>query len=225
MDGHRHARLRRGEAAGLRAAGRRDRPRGDPGRPPVHHAGRRAGLDLRPAGARGRAAADALRAARVAVRQPALLAAREPAPAAEQGPAPRIRTTPSAASPAPTSYPYVAHDVPADRAPLRRRLHALHAVPLRAAAGDVRRGAPGARARARPRPRRLGDDRHGARGDRGARDGHRPHAAGARSTGACSTRSGCRTTGARAGSRRAAPRTTSRTWRSTRTSTSRRSRR
>ena len=43
-------------------------------RPPVHHAGRRARLALRPAGARGRAAADALRAARVAVRQPALRA-------------------------------------------------------------------------------------------------------------------------------------------------------
>ena len=54
------------------------------------------------------------------------------------------------------------------------------AVPRRAPAGDVRRGAPGARARARPRARRLGDDRHRARGDRGARARHRPDAAGAR---------------------------------------------
>ena len=36
---------------------------------------------------------------------------------------------------------------------------------------------PGARARARPRARRLDDGRHRARGDRGARDGHRAHGA------------------------------------------------
>ena len=71
-------------------------------------------------------------------------------------------------------------DVPAHRAPQRRRHVAVHAVPRRAPARDVRRGAPGARARARPRARRLGDDRHRARGDRGAGDGHRPHAPGAR---------------------------------------------
>ena len=86
VDGNRHARLRRGEATGLRAARRGDRPRRHPGRPPVHHAGRRAGLALRAAGPRGRAAADALRAARVALRQLALPAAREPRAAAEQEP-------------------------------------------------------------------------------------------------------------------------------------------
>ena len=57
------------------------------GHAPVHHAGRRARLAVRARGARRRAAADALRAARVAVREPALRAVGEsrapavPAPA------------------------------------------------------------------------------------------------------------------------------------------------
>ena len=100
------------------------------GRPPVHHAGRRARLDLRPAGARGRAAADALRAARVAVRQPALRAAREPAPAAEQGPA-GGSVQPGRRRARLGLVPVRRDDVPAHRAPQRRRLHALHAVPRR----------------------------------------------------------------------------------------------
>ena len=53
--------------------------------------------------------------------------------------------------------------------------------------------------RARPRARRLDDDRHHAHGDRGAGDGHRPHDAADRSAAAGSTRSACPTTGARAG--------------------------
>ena len=80
------ARLRREEAARLRAAGRRDRPGRDPRDAPVHHAGRRPWVALRPAGPRGRPAADPLRAARVAVREPALPSARESAPRAAEPP-------------------------------------------------------------------------------------------------------------------------------------------
>ena len=65
-------------------------------------------------------------------------------------------------------------DLPAHRAPHRGRDVALAAPPGRAAARDVLRGLAGARARARPRARRVDDDRHAARGHRGARAGHRP---------------------------------------------------
>ena len=73
-----------------------------------------------PAGPRGRAAADALRAARVAVREPALRAsASNPAPPAVR----RGRTT--AYNPTTASrrrrYPVRGHHLPADRAPHRRR--------------------------------------------------------------------------------------------------------
>ena len=47
------------------------------------------------------------------------------------------------------------------------------------------RGASGARARARPRARRLGDRQDGALGDRSAGDGHRPHPARCASPGVC----------------------------------------
>ena len=98
------------------------RPRRDRRRPPVHHAGRRARLALRPAGTRGRPAADALRAARVAVREPALRPAREPARQHEDLAGGSVQPGPGSAE----SYPYVAHDLPPDRAPHRRRHDPVH---------------------------------------------------------------------------------------------------
>ena len=109
------------------------------------------------------------RSARTRARQQ-LRAAREPA------------TTRSTASPARSVYPYVDDDLPADRAPHGRRDVALAAVPRRAAAGDVLRGA------ARSSPPSAGLEHGGwativtARdGDRGARAGHRADQAARRS--------------------------------------------
>ena len=65
--------------------------------------------------------------------------------------------------------PVRAHDLPADRAPHRRRHVAQRALPGRAAAGVLLRGLARARGRARPRTRRLGDDRDRPHRDRGAR--------------------------------------------------------
>ena len=56
-------------------------------------------------------------------------------------------------------YPVRRHHLPADRALHRRRHVALDAVPGRAAARVLLRGLTGARRRARPRARRLGDAR------------------------------------------------------------------
>ena len=77
------------------------RPRGgrDRRHAAVHHAVRRPRLAVRPGRARRRAAADALRAARVAVRERALRAAREPGAAAAST-IRATRTTRAAASPA-----------------------------------------------------------------------------------------------------------------------------
>ena len=102
-------------------------------------------LALRPAGPRGRAAADALRAARVAVRQPALLAAREPAAAAVR--AAREPVQPGRGRARRGRLPVRRDDLPPDRAPHRGRDVALRPVPVRAPAGDVLRGQPRARAR------------------------------------------------------------------------------
>ena len=66
VDGRRHARLRGGQIAGLRALRRRERARRDPRRRSVHHAGRRSRLALRAPGPERRPAADPLRAAGVA---------------------------------------------------------------------------------------------------------------------------------------------------------------
>ena len=63
------------------------------------------------------------------------------------------------------------------------------AVPRRAAARDVLEVSPELAAERGLEHARLGDDRDGARGDRGARAGHRPHPAAARSAGATCTRS------------------------------------
>src|SRR5439155_27322675 len=98
---------------GPRAARRRRGPGSDPRRPPVHHAVRRAGLDLRPAGTARRPAADALRAARVAVPEPALLAEPEPTPPA----VPPARGSAELAR----AVSVRRHDLPPDGAPHRRR--------------------------------------------------------------------------------------------------------
>ena len=124
------------EAARLPAARRRDGPGRDSRRPPVHHAGRRARLALRPAGPEDGPLPDALRAARVAVRNP--LYAQRANPARQRNRAARGPVQPADAG---RGYPYVVDHLPPDRAPHGRRHVALGAVPRRAAAGDVRRGA------------------------------------------------------------------------------------
>src|SRR5512133_1387338 len=130
-------------------------------------------MALRPGGAGRRPVPPALRAARVAVRQPAL---REPAvqPRAPADPAPREPLQPHSRRAGRRGLPLRGHDLPAHRAPHRGRDVALAALPGRAAARDVLRGLAGARARARPRARRVDDGRHPARGHRGPGDGHRP---------------------------------------------------
>src|SRR5439155_10142450 len=107
---------------------------------------------LRPTGAPRRPAADALRAARVAVPEPALQPERQSAP-------PTVRSARGSAE-RPGWLPVRRDDVPVDGAPHGRRHVAVRAVPLRATARDVLRGASRAGARARARPRRLGDDPH-----------------------------------------------------------------
>ena len=147
-----------------------------------------------------RADADALRADRVAGRQPALPEGRrEPRRAAlgprrePAGPAAATRATRSSAS----TFRLTEHHTAGADEP-------QPAVARRAAAGDVRRDRPGARGRARDRGRRLDDDRDRARRDRGAREGDAPAAAAADRRTAPSTRSRCRGTGAatRAAARR-----------------------
>src|SRR5581483_5515121 len=178
VDGHGHTGLRRREVAGLRAAGRRARSRRDPRRPPVHHAGGRARLDLRAPGPERRPAADALRAARVAVREPALLPAGESRTAAQQGPAGRSVCTGRRRA-GRGGLSLRRDDVPPDRAPHGRRHVALRRLPVRAAAADVRRGASRARRGARARERRLGDDQLSSLCDRSACARHGPHETGA----------------------------------------------
>ena len=109
-----------------------------------------------------RPAADALRAARVAGRATRSTASRR---------TPRASTFERRDNPLQPDrrrarrrrLPVRVDDLPAHRAPHRRRHVALPALPVRAAAGDVLRGLPRARRRARARARRLGDDRHRAR--------------------------------------------------------------
>ena len=173
LDGRRRARLRRRQAARLRAARRARRPRtrsrGD--HPFIMQADGRGWL-FAPQRARRRAAADALRAARVAGRQPALRAAARTRRASSFA-APRQPVQPDRGEPE-RRVPVRAHDLPADRAPHRRR----HVADARRTSPSCSRrcSARSARSsrRARARARRLGDDRHRARRDRGARAGHRP---------------------------------------------------
>ena len=86
--------------------------------------------------------------------------------------------------------PVRVHDLPAHRAPHRRRHEPLAALPVRAAAGVLLRGLARAGPRARARAPGLGDHRHGPHRHRGAGAGHRPDGAADASTAGSSTRSG-----------------------------------
>ena len=115
-----------------------------------------------------RAAADVLRADRIAAAEPALpKGGRQPGgdPLAQaRKPVPRSRRPPISGG---------CHDLPVDRAPHGGRDEPHLALAGGAAARDVRRDRSAARRRPRDRGRRLDDDRHRARGDRGPREGHR----------------------------------------------------
>ena len=162
------------QAPRLRGAGRRRGHGRDLGRRPVHHDGRRAGLAVLAERPAGRADADALRAVRVAGRQPPLPEGRREPRRAALGP--RRQPAGPAAGPA---LPRHRLDLPAHGAPHLRPDEPQPAVARRAAAGDVRRARPGARGRARDRGRRLGDGRDRTRRDRGAGEGDAPAAAAA----------------------------------------------
>ena len=174
VDGPRRARLRGDEAARLRAA-RRRRGRGrDRRRPPVHHAGRRPRLarSSRRASRTGRCRRTTSRTSRRS-RTRSTRSARTRA--RQQFERPENPYNPVAGEPGEDAYPYVADDLPADRAPHRRRDVALRA---RTSPSSSRRCSarcsPELAAEARPRARRLGDDLHRALGDRGARARDRP---------------------------------------------------
>ena len=118
------------------AVGRRGAAR----RRPVHHAGRRQGLAVRAERPARRPAADALRAARVAGPQPAVRPAGQPdAQGLRAGGQP---VEPVPAGGAQRGLPVRVHHGAADRAPHGGRDEPPAAVPVRAAAGDVRRGLP-----------------------------------------------------------------------------------
>ena len=122
---------------------------------------------------------DALRAARVAVRQPALRAAREPCARAvrpRREPVQPVRARARLSRCSRTCSPPTGWPSTTPPAGCRASFPTCPSCSPRCSGGR-----PGAGARARPRARRLGDDRHRAHGDRGARDGDRPHAAAARS--------------------------------------------
>ena len=121
----------------------------------VHHARRRARLDLGAERARGRSAAGALRAVRVAGQQSGCIA-QQINPAADR----KARaTTPYAQSPGDPRLPLRPDDVPADRASHRGR-HVAHALaPRRAAAGALLRDLARAGASGRGRERRVGPRR------------------------------------------------------------------
>ena len=160
------------QAPRLRGGGRRRGHGRDLGRRPVHHDGRRAGLAVLPERPAGRADADALRAVRVAGREPALPeGGREPRRAAL---GPRRQPDRPAAGPA---LPRHRLDLPAHGAAHLRPDEPQPAVARRAAAGDVHRARRRARGRARDRGRRLGDGGDRTRRDRGAGEGDAPAAA------------------------------------------------
>ena len=190
---------------------------------PVHPAGRRQGLAVRPGRPGGRPAARALRAAGVPVHQPAVRPAAQPGPRDHQAPA----------EPAPAVRPRTRlrgvslrrHHLPAHRAPHRRAA-------CRACCPICRSCSRSSSARSRPCSPPSGAWRTGA-GPRSSRREPRsrpgswsPSGSGrSRCRAAGSTRSGCRTTGAPTACPPATPPTTWPTWPSTRTCTSRRSRR
>ena len=110
-------------------------------RPPVHHAGRRTRLALRPQRARRRPVPDTLRAAGVAVPKPALRPAGQPGAQAASPSAQPVQPDRRRAGRGRVSLR--AHDLPADRAPHRRRHDPDRAVSRRDPARDVLRGLPG----------------------------------------------------------------------------------
>ena len=200
LDGRRRPRLRAGQAPGLRAARRAPRPRTrSPASTRSSCRPTAAAGCSRPAGLVDGPLPDALRAARVAVREPALRAAgqsRTPALRAGREPLQPERQ----GEPGSDAYPYVMTTY---------RLTEHHT------AGGMSRTArrtwPSCSRRcsarsARSSPPSAGSSTAGwativtARGgDRGARPGHRAHAAArGRRAGSC-TRSACPTTGARRG--------------------------
>ncbi len=120
------------EGAGLQAQEECQGARGDPRRQAVHPPSRRAGLAVFPQRSRRWTAAEPLRAARDAVRQPAVRPAAEPD-------ATGVRTAGEPVSPGGPGVgsrrvPVRADHLPADRAPHRRRDVAHRPVPRRAPA-------------------------------------------------------------------------------------------
>ncbi len=83
-------------------------------------------------------------------------------------------SNPSAGEPGAGRLPVRLHDLPAHRAPHRRRHEPLPALPVGAPAGVLLRGLAGARPRAGSRAPGLGDDHDLPHGDRGAGARHRP---------------------------------------------------
>ena len=160
VDGRGRARLPAGQAAGLRPArrrqGRRTRSRGDA---PVHHAGRTAaaGCSCRPGWSTARCRRTTSRTSR-RVANP--LYGQQSNPARQMFDRPGNRSQPVRRRARRRPLPVRDDDVPADRAPHRGRDEPVRALPRRAAAGDVLRGQPRARRRARSRARRLGDGLH-----------------------------------------------------------------
>ena len=111
------------------------------GRPPVHHAGRRPGLAVR--ARRASSTARSRRTTSRTSRRSETRSTRRRANPARQRFPPGNRYNRAATRRG--EFPYVVHDLPADRASHGRRHEPVPAVPLRAAAGDVLRGQPGAR--------------------------------------------------------------------------------
>ena len=101
VDGRRRARLRGDKAARLQAAGRRRGAGRHRRRPPVHHAGGRPILALRPAGSRGRAAAR--RTTSRTSRRSAIRCTQSANPARQKSDLPRTPRTRAPTSPEPSS--------------------------------------------------------------------------------------------------------------------------
>ena len=184
LDRRGQPRLRRGHTTRLRASRRRQGRGRDRRQPSVHPPGRWSRLALCPERSRRRPTTRALRAARIAVCQPPLFPGDESGPSAL--PPARESLSPERRGGRRRRVPLRDDHLPADRAPHRRCDEPHRRAPRRAAARDVLRGQPRARRRAQARARWLGDDRHRADRDRGARPrnranqaarGARPHAA------------------------------------------------
>ena len=107
------------------------------------------------------------------VRERALQPARQPR--AQDLPPPQQPLPPQRRRKGRGRVPLCRHHLPPHRALHRRRHDPLVALPRRATARVLLRGLTRARRRAPARARRLGDDRHRPRRDRGARARHRAH--------------------------------------------------